>query len=54
MPVYDLQVQRGSTSHEAKSACQPLKGWSTIYDFANAKLEKKNETAKRMFKKVLM
>jgi hypothetical protein len=26
----------------------------TIYDFANAKLEKKNETAKRMVKKVCM
>ena len=67
-----------ASSHEAKSACQPLKagarssilrmqrakhprmkqkvrvspkGWRTVFDFANAKLEKKNETAKRKVKK---
>ena len=27
------------------------KGWRTVFDFANAKLEKKNETAKRKVKK---
>ena len=26
-------------------------GWRTVFDFANAKLEKKNETAKRKVKK---
>lgn len=27
------------------------KGWRTVFDFANAKLGKKNETAKRKVKK---
>jgi hypothetical protein len=29
----------------------PLKGWRTFFDFANAKLEKKNEIAKRKVEK---
>jgi len=29
-----------------------LKGWRTVFDFANAKLEKKNETAKKKGQKM--
>ena len=36
----------------SKKCVSAPKGWRTVYDFASAKLEKKNETAKKNGQKV--